>query len=103
MSGPDGWAASPTIARAIELRDGVIQNPKILSFQARAADYPHALLGIPFKGGTRVIHYDSTLFQQWGVDPLNEHPTLQEIHDKAIAMTFRRGRQGSGKRSTPRL
>jgi alanine dehydrogenase len=45
MSGPDGWAASPTIAQAIEIRDGVIQNPKILSFQSRAADYPHALLG----------------------------------------------------------
>ena len=30
-----------TIRRAIEIRDGVIQNPKILSFQSRAAEYPH--------------------------------------------------------------
>ena len=30
-----------TIRRAIELRDGVVQNPKILSFQGRAAEYPH--------------------------------------------------------------
>jgi hypothetical protein len=30
-----------TIRRAIEIRDGVIQNPKILSFQGRAAEFPH--------------------------------------------------------------
>ena len=31
----------PTIARAIEIRDGVIENPKILSFQGRHASHPH--------------------------------------------------------------
>jgi alanine dehydrogenase len=41
MSGPDGWEASDTIRRAIEIRDGVIQNPRILSFQGREPDYPH--------------------------------------------------------------
>ncbi len=41
MSGPAAWDESPTIQRAIEIRDGVIQNPKILSFQSRAAGYPH--------------------------------------------------------------
>jgi alanine dehydrogenase len=41
MAGPDGWAADVTIGRAIEIRDGVIQNPRILSFQRRAATYPH--------------------------------------------------------------
>jgi alanine dehydrogenase len=35
MSGPDGWDADLTIQRAIEIREGVIQNPKILSFQQR--------------------------------------------------------------------
>lgn len=30
-----------TIARAIEIRDGVIENSKILSFQGRHADHPH--------------------------------------------------------------
>jgi len=30
-----------TIRRAIEIREGVIQNPKILSFQGRAAHHPH--------------------------------------------------------------
>jgi len=41
MSGPDGWEGSETIRRAIEIRDGVIQNPRILSYQKREADYPH--------------------------------------------------------------
>ena len=30
-----------TIRLAIEIRSGVVQNPKILSFQGRAADHPH--------------------------------------------------------------
>lgn len=40
-SGPAVWAAIPTLARAIEIRDGVVQNRKILNFQNRAAEYPH--------------------------------------------------------------
>lgn len=35
------WDATPTISRAIEIREGVIVNPKILSFQRRSADHPH--------------------------------------------------------------
>jgi alanine dehydrogenase len=42
MNGPEAWAASHTIAKAIEIRDGVVQNPKILSFQGRQPDFPHA-------------------------------------------------------------
>ena len=41
MGGPAAWDADPTIRRAIEIRDGVIQNPAILSFQGRAPEYPH--------------------------------------------------------------
>ena len=41
MAGPDAWSANLTVQRAIEIRDGVIQNPRILSFQHRSADYPH--------------------------------------------------------------
>jgi alanine dehydrogenase len=41
LAGPDGWAAEPTLTRAVEIRDGVIRNAKILSFQKRAAEYPH--------------------------------------------------------------
>ncbi|USQ75634.1 N(5)-(carboxyethyl)ornithine synthase [Ornithinimicrobium cryptoxanthini] len=41
LSGPQAWAAEPTIDRAIEIQDGVIRNPNILTFQDREADYPH--------------------------------------------------------------
>ncbi len=43
LDGPAAWDASPTISRAIEIRDGVIQNPGILSFQHREDAYPHAV------------------------------------------------------------
>jgi len=43
MDGPGSWDRVPTIRRAIEIRDGVIQNPAILSFQDRAPAYPHVL------------------------------------------------------------
>ena len=41
MAGPDSWDGDETIRRAIEIRDGVIQNSKILSFQDRSPEYPH--------------------------------------------------------------
>ena len=41
MEGPDVWDRSNTIRRAIEIRDGVIQNPAILSFQGRSPQHPH--------------------------------------------------------------
>lgn len=43
MSGPEAWQADETVSRAIDVRDGVIQYAKILSFQNRAAEYPHAV------------------------------------------------------------
>jgi alanine dehydrogenase len=43
MSGRDAWDADQTIGRAIEIRDGVVQNPRILSFQHRSATFPHAM------------------------------------------------------------
>jgi alanine dehydrogenase len=45
MGGPEAWDRNETLRRSIEIRDGVVQNPKILSFQDRAADYPHLPLG----------------------------------------------------------
>jgi alanine dehydrogenase len=35
------WDADETLRRAVEIRDGVIENPRILSFQQRAAAFPH--------------------------------------------------------------
>lgn len=44
LDGPAAWDDSPTVARAIEIRDGVVLNPAILSFQNRAEAYPHERL-----------------------------------------------------------
>jgi alanine dehydrogenase len=41
LAGPVAWNASETLRRAIEIQDGVIRNPRILSFQRRAPQYPH--------------------------------------------------------------
>jgi alanine dehydrogenase len=41
LGGRDAWDADPTIRRAIEIRDGVVQNPAILSFQGREIEHPH--------------------------------------------------------------
>ena len=43
LTGPDAWATQETIHRAVEIRDGVIQNPAVLSFQHRSPQYPHAV------------------------------------------------------------
>lgn len=44
MGGPDSWKKNETIRRAIEIREGVVRNPKILSFQHRPKRYPHDVL-----------------------------------------------------------
>ena len=41
LAGPKAWEANDTVRRAIEIHDGVIQNPRILSFQHRSPQYPH--------------------------------------------------------------
>jgi alanine dehydrogenase len=41
MGGPEAWDENPTVRRAIEIRDGEIQNPAILSFQGRSPKHPH--------------------------------------------------------------
>ncbi|MGO4229947.1 N(5)-(carboxyethyl)ornithine synthase [Arthrobacter sp. YAF34] len=44
ITGPEAWTANETIRRAIEIRDGVVQNPDVLQFQHREPDYPHVPL-----------------------------------------------------------
>jgi len=46
LSGPASWETDETIRRAIEIRDGMVQNPQILSFQHRSAGYPHARIAV---------------------------------------------------------
>jgi alanine dehydrogenase len=41
LAGPKAWDSTETLRRAIEIRGGVIQNPRILSFQHRSPEYPH--------------------------------------------------------------
>ena len=41
LAGPSAWPADETIRRAIEIQDGVIRNPAILTFQSRSAEFPH--------------------------------------------------------------
>lgn len=41
LDGPATWDITPTIARAIEIRDGVILNEAILAYQNRDHAYPH--------------------------------------------------------------
>ncbi|GAA4655623.1 N(5)-(carboxyethyl)ornithine synthase [Arthrobacter cryoconiti] len=41
LGGPSAWKDNDTISRAIEINDGVICNPAILTFQHRQKSYPH--------------------------------------------------------------
>ena len=47
VAGPEAWSANETIRRAIEIRDGVVQNPDVLQFQQREPEYPHLPLPLP--------------------------------------------------------
>ena len=44
LAGPGEWQNHDTIARAVEIADGVIINPAILEFQRRQNHYPHGPL-----------------------------------------------------------
>jgi alanine dehydrogenase len=44
LEGATAWDADETLRRAIEIRDGRVVNPAILSFQGRATEPPHALV-----------------------------------------------------------
>jgi alanine dehydrogenase len=46
-AGPSAWHAHDTIRDAIDIQDGVIRNPNILSFQRRHPHYPHSFLSAP--------------------------------------------------------
>lgn len=50
-------------------------------------DNPNAIGYLPAYTGVRVIHYDAKLFEDWGVEPLSENPTVDEIAQKAAKMT----------------
>ena len=41
VGGPKIWEKNKTISKSIQIRNGIIQNPNILSFQNREKEYPH--------------------------------------------------------------
>ncbi len=49
--GEAGWDAEPTMKKAIEIKRGIIENPNIIRFQQRSADYPYAHIGPPSRAG----------------------------------------------------
>jgi alanine dehydrogenase len=68
LAGPGAWDRDETIRRAIEIRDGTIQNPDILAFQHRAPQYPHPQLGkLSFPAG--MLNFRSTcgVCDSWGL------------------------------------
>jgi hypothetical protein len=44
MGGKEAWEKDPTIRKAIEIENGRILNPKIISFQNRTNEYPYPKL-----------------------------------------------------------
>nr|WP_260681926.1 extracellular solute-binding protein [Alkalicoccobacillus porphyridii] len=45
------------------------------------------IYSLPFLGDSRFIQYDKKIFSEWEVEPLSEKPTLEEVAEKAKAMT----------------
>jgi alanine dehydrogenase len=46
LAGPAAWDENSTISRAVEIRDGVVCNPGILSFQHRDHAFPYAVRAV---------------------------------------------------------
>ena len=44
MAGPESWAASETVRRAIEIDGGRIRNEAITTFQGRSTEYPYPVV-----------------------------------------------------------
>ncbi len=42
LAGREAWEANQTVRRAIEILDGTVRNPDILTFQHRRPEHPHA-------------------------------------------------------------
>lgn len=52
------------------------------------------IYGLPFIGDTRYISYDKELFDDWGVEYLSLHPSLDELMTKGKAMTGKNPKTG---------
>ncbi|MCM2675306.1 ABC transporter substrate-binding protein [Alkalicoccobacillus plakortidis] len=45
------------------------------------------IYALPVLGDARFIQYDKQLFEEWGIEPLSEYPTVEEVMEKAKQMT----------------
>lgn len=63
--------------------DGQLENWKALGPDSKDLE----VFGLPFFGDARFIIYDKKLFDDWGVEYLSEHPTMEEIEEKSAQMT----------------
>lgn len=49
---------------------------------------------LPYDGGAEIMFYDAQIFKDWGVEPITDNPTLDEIYEKAKKMTGKNPRTG---------
>ncbi|WP_188692344.1 ABC transporter substrate-binding protein [Pullulanibacillus camelliae] len=63
------------------------------AYSTRAPDRK-TQFGIPVALGRRAIGYDKKLFKEWGVEPLSDNPTPEEILSKAKQMTGKNPKTG---------
>lgn len=64
-----------------------VWGPQLTTLRIWGPDNPAGLYYIPNNTGERVIHWDATLFEHHGVEPLSKNPTLDEIAEKAKLLT----------------
>ncbi len=64
-----------------------VWGPQLDTSRSWGPDSPKSLWYLPDNTGERVIHWDAKLFRDYGVEPLSETPTLQEIEEKAAKLT----------------
>ncbi|MCJ7841268.1 extracellular solute-binding protein [Lederbergia sp. NSJ-179] len=67
--------------------DGNIYLEGIWENSYSTVSYDGERFGLPAVLGKRVTVYDKQLFEEWGVEPLSENPSPEEILEKAKKMT----------------
>lgn len=67
--------------------DGSIYLEGIWENSYSTVSYDGERFGLPSVLGKRVTVYDKQLFEEWGVEPLSENPSPEEILEKAKQMT----------------
>ncbi|WP_059102588.1 ABC transporter substrate-binding protein [Shouchella shacheensis] len=50
-------------------------------------DDQQEIYSLPLLGDARFIQYDKKIFEQWGVEPLSDYPSIEEVVEKAKQMT----------------